>query len=436
MKGFFGSKSSRPGTAVLLTVLLAILGSVGRISAQETASPKGTGGDVSQAPHPPTEPAYRLAPLPTPIDPPGILDTPPGSFRPTTAKELIRQARDLFKDKEYQKAVDTLDRAVKLDPEMDLAYLARANALHRLGQTDLAILDITRVISKHAFSDVTYRFRAELYFSRERYADALEDLDRAVALSPDNVRLRDRRAVCLGKLGRYEEARKELSAILEIEPDFALAWVHRGAVQAWLGLWRLALEDFDHAIKIDPDTPHAYFNRGRCYFEWHRWDQALKDLSKSIEQRPLEVPAYALRARLHDIMGHPALALSDWRQVIRLKGESSQLLIDCARSLIELERYEESREILDRLVGTVPNLIVLRVVRAYDEAKLGDYRAMLSDIGSIMVLVYVERMHIWPWFRFSDGPGIALGLEQKIQADHEPMKQGVGVILRPKSGPR
>lgn len=434
MKGFFGSKSSRPGTAVLLIALLAMLGSVEQISAQVPASPEGAQEDVSQAPQPPTEPAYRLAPLPTPIGPPGILDTATGAIRPATAKELVLQARGLLKAGEYQKVVDTMDRAVKLDPETDLAYLVRAFALHRLGQIDLAILDVSRIIGRRAFPDISYRFRAELYCSRDRYADALEDLDRAVELSPENVQVRHWRAICLNKLGRFEECREELSAILEIEPNNALVWMNRGSTQASLGRPRRALEDYDQAVKIDPDTPYAYFNRGSSNFKVGRWDQALQDLSKSIEQRPDEVRAYALRAQLHDLMDHPALALSDRRRIIELKGEGADLLMNCARSLIELEKYDEARETLDRVVGLIPDLIVGRALRAYVEASQGDFPAMLSDIGSSMVLAYVDRMHIWPKlrFRFSEGPKVVLRLEQTTKADQVPVIGGGAILLRPK----
>ncbi|WP_187432363.1 hypothetical protein ROLI_014760 [Roseobacter fucihabitans] len=60
--------------------------------------------------------------------------------------------------------------------------------------------------------------RAFIHFLRKDYANALSDLDQALALSPFHVGARSGRALSLMSLGRIREAREDLLLALENNP--------------------------------------------------------------------------------------------------------------------------------------------------------------------------------------------------------------------------
>jgi hypothetical protein len=69
---------------------------------------------------------------------------------------------------------------------------------------------------------------------------ALEQFEAALAVAPDDKRSREKKAVCLGRLGRYEEAREWTRQLTADYPADAEAWALAGRVEKdnWIQRWR------------------------------------------------------------------------------------------------------------------------------------------------------------------------------------------------------
>jgi len=73
-----------------------------------------------------------------------------------------------------------------------------------------------------------------------QFAFALEQLEAALAIDPDDKPSREKKAVCLGRLGRFEEARELTRRLTEDYPRDAEAWSLAGRVARddWIARWR------------------------------------------------------------------------------------------------------------------------------------------------------------------------------------------------------
>ncbi|MBS0542365.1 MAG: DUF4071 domain-containing protein [Proteobacteria bacterium] len=69
---------------------------------------------------------------------------------------------------------------------------------------------------------------------------ALEQFEAALELEPSCKRAREKKAVCLGRLGRYEEAREWVRRLTEDYPVDPEVWALLGRVEKdnWIGRWR------------------------------------------------------------------------------------------------------------------------------------------------------------------------------------------------------
>jgi tetratricopeptide (TPR) repeat protein len=69
---------------------------------------------------------------------------------------------------------------------------------------------------------------------------ALEQFEAALAIEPDDKQSREKRAVCLGRLGRTEEAREATRRLTEDHPADAEVWALAGRVAKddWIARWR------------------------------------------------------------------------------------------------------------------------------------------------------------------------------------------------------
>jgi tetratricopeptide (TPR) repeat protein len=71
---------------------------------------------------------------------------------------------------------------------------------------------------------------------------ALEQFDAALAIDPQDIEARQKRAICLGRLGRFEEAREWTQALTHDHPTDAECWALAGRVEkdGWIGRWHPA----------------------------------------------------------------------------------------------------------------------------------------------------------------------------------------------------
>ncbi|HWH82245.1 MAG TPA: tetratricopeptide repeat protein, partial [Burkholderiaceae bacterium] len=74
----------------------------------------------------------------------------------------------------------------------------------------------------------------------ERFEFALEQFETVLAVDPQHIASRQKKAVCLGRLGRYEDAREWVRQLTEDHPHDPACWALAGRVEKdqWMQRWR------------------------------------------------------------------------------------------------------------------------------------------------------------------------------------------------------
>ncbi|MBU1244129.1 tetratricopeptide repeat protein [Myxococcota bacterium] len=127
-------------------------------------------------------------------------------------------------DQQWDRAERSYDRALKLSPGYGPALVGRASA--RIGLN--------------------------------RYAEALSDVDAALAGSPDRLEWRSRRGVLLHALGRYEEALVELDRVLARSPNHAASLTGRAMTYLRLKRCPEAMRDLRRARRLGVPIPDSW----------------------------------------------------------------------------------------------------------------------------------------------------------------------------------
>ena len=147
-----------------------------------------------------------------------------------------------------------LDDALDTYPEQaDLLY-ARAMAAERIGRLDILERDLRAIIDRDPdHAEALNALGYTLADRTDRYQEALELVERALALDPDQYHIVDSMGWVLYRLGRHEEAAAHLRRSYEGEPDPVVA-AHLGEVLWALGLRDEAREIWDSALEEAPDN--------------------------------------------------------------------------------------------------------------------------------------------------------------------------------------
>ncbi len=152
------------------------------------------------------------------------------------------------------RARDLLDRALNKYPnEADLLF-ARVLLFDSLGDKEGSEQDLKQIIrirpeDSRALNHLGYMLADQT----ERYQEALELIERAVAISPDDPAIIDSLGWAQFKLGRYEEALTNLRRAYAVFPDAEVA-SHVGEVLWMMGREQEAVEIWRGALQNQPDS--------------------------------------------------------------------------------------------------------------------------------------------------------------------------------------
>ena len=220
----------------------------------------------------PSSPATRNAP---PIGATTVSRTP-------TPRELFDLGLAFNARKQHQKAFESFDLAIQLQPDFFEAHGNRGAMLAALGRHQDAIESYRNTLAiEPNFADAHCNLGSALTHL-QRYDEALASLDRALALRPNNSDALYNRGNALKPLKRFEEALASYDCAIALQPDHADAHNNRGQVLRELERYDEALASYDRALALRPQHIMAHcnaaalrllagnFERGWVHYEW-RW---------------------------------------------------------------------------------------------------------------------------------------------------------------------
>lgn len=170
-----------------------------------------------------------------------------------------------MKQKEYQKAKETMLKSAELCNDFDLGidFETKAKTFHRLGR------------ACHKLGELD---------------EAIEYLDKSI------LNIRDRKVVRL--LSDIKSQKKKQDAEAYINPEIALEQKAKGNKLFKEGQFFKAIEIYNDAIKRDPSNATIYSNRSLAYTRVGDFQKALADINKALSIDSKFVNGYAKKARL------------------------------------------------------------------------------------------------------------------------------------------
>jgi len=157
----------------------------------------------------------------------------------------------------------------------------------------------------------------EQLFKANRYAEAIQSFDRAVALNHDQTRAYLLRGRASAALGQMEPAIRDFTKVIELKPSSAEAYVERASVHLRANNYAKAAADCGDALAKDPKLTYAYTLRGMALREMGDYPRALQDFNRAVELAP-GLDNYFQRATAYQALGDHAKAIADLDEVIAL----------------------------------------------------------------------------------------------------------------------
>ena len=235
----------------------------------------------------------------------------------------------VYSDKgEYDAALQDFSTAIENNPDYTKAYYNRGVAYQRKGEYDAALQDFSRAIKLDLDYADAYYCRGLIYIIKNEYDAALQDFSTAIKSKPDYAEAYHNRGIIYSDKGEYDAALQDFSKAIEINSDDANAYRSRGIVYSDKGEYDAALQDFSKAIEMNPDEADAYYDdRGVVYLRKGEYDAALQDFSKAIEMNPDEAKPYYSRGLTYIIKNEYDKATQDFSKAIELDPDNAKTYV-------------------------------------------------------------------------------------------------------------
>lgn len=164
-------------------------------------------------------------------------------------------------------------------------------------------------------ADVAARRRlARVLDARGEALLAVEQLEAARSLQPDDEGLIVELTQAQTALKRFDAAERELKRALKLHPESADVHLGLGVISFRRGLYAQAEHELKRALELDPESGSAYFYRGEALNQLSRVDEALDMLERATQRQPANARAYYVMGILYDKKGRPQEAAAMYRK--------------------------------------------------------------------------------------------------------------------------
>jgi len=345
-------------------------------------------------------------------------------------------ARMIFEDRtdpkwtDYrQRALEDLQRAVKLDPQQPEAFFriaqlqflpggdekqarealeqairtskdqpvlrAQALVIRATLEADPAkkLADFTEAIQAAPGEASALRGRGMVYVQQGKFQEALADFDQALKLAPDHVPTLEAKATTLARLKRFDEALAVLERARKLAPDSVEPLVERARVFEFREDHAAALAELNEAERLDPGNPVVLLLRADIFRQMEEYDKAMADVDRALRLRPGLDMALRFRAALLADQGKYAEAIGQLEALVAKSPEDLESRMQLAYLYTLDRKQQKSIEIFTDILRKDPRNVAALRGRADTYLGIGKHAEAIAD--------YEQAVKLRP-----DDPGI------------------------------
>ncbi|MFN4255344.1 MAG: tetratricopeptide repeat protein [Saprospiraceae bacterium] len=209
---------------------------------------------------------------------------------------------------------------------ISLAWGNRAHYYREKGAFEQSLADYTKALQINPKANEHYNSRGKTQFDMAmsgKYKGRQRDLvEKAIAdyttgLGGANLKPKDRseilanRGAALAALGQNEAALQDLNEAIKLEPENKNSYMNRSLLWYNFNRYDMAVADLTKILELDPYNHTIYYERGLSKNALKDFQGAIADLTKSIELNPDQHLAYFERARAQSLLGNKTAARQD-----------------------------------------------------------------------------------------------------------------------------
>jgi len=178
-----------------------------------------------------------------------------------TLEQLRKQAEELFNQKKNDDIIKLLSDGILEKYNDAILYAWRARAHDRNKMPDECFTYAQKAIELNPEYWMGYIARGNAWSDKKEYDKAIEDYNKAIELNPEDPAAYHNRGYAWSDKKEYDKAIEDYSKAIELSPEYAYdCYNNRGNAWSDKKEYDKAIEDYNKAIELNPECAYAFYN--------------------------------------------------------------------------------------------------------------------------------------------------------------------------------
>lgn len=302
-----------------------------------------------------------------------------------TAKKFLSSAEKFQDAKQYRDAIDNYTKAIKMDPDMEKAYAGRAHCLELTDAKAEAAEDYERLIALSPKEKEYYYQAGRLYYILGDLNKAEQKLAKALEIDKSYPQAMQVRIKVLYKTGNYREALKLSTAILE-EKKNAENYYTYGVIHDSLKSFAEAEKAFKRSKYYDSKYIPAYLGLVDVQLKMGKPDDALATCKEAFEKAPNDKELLLARGTVLEKKGDYINAITDLTKAIIADPSNLSAFMRRGNAYQKTGQFQNAINDYTKIIITDNKRLDAYKSRAYCNEQLANFKAAAGDYEKILGL--------------------------------------------------
>lgn len=231
----------------------------------------------------------------------------------------------------------------------DLHY-DRAEEWFRKGIYPEALASYDRALNADPNFALAWSRRGDTLVRMGRYWEAIDSLNGSLSINPYDETTRLRLALIQGRLQQHKGAVVNYDKVLESNPEDWTAWHNRGVRLLQLDRPKLATNSFNRAIRFEKRNPKIWMARGYGLLALKRFPQAERSFAQVLEIMPNNRLAWRSRGDARLRSGRARSAVDCYKRCLKLRRKDPIAWHNLGFSLMQLGQLRTAVDVLEQAI--------------------------------------------------------------------------------------
>ncbi len=243
--------------------------------------------------------------------------------------------------------------ALRLDPKLADAHKNLGYNYLGTKQYGLAEKQLKTALALDAADPMIHYYLAILYLGTSREADAIPHIKAAARVLPNDP---GTSLLAIHACLKAHDTELALTLITALDQASPLAAPRQYQLAQWLNEQQMYAESavrFERILALDPSSWQSKYNLALAWVRAKQTKQALPLLGSLVRDHAGDADLLASVASTYESAGEQSLALDAYQKAIAADPTNADRYLDCTRLLIDLDRYEEAKGVVQRGIPLV-----------------------------------------------------------------------------------